>query len=614
MARNLLTSHRQLDRNMNSSSLSRPETSSFWTAAQTIGRAYILKAILVVGLLGILVGLLWGSLLLAAGRMYQVDECMEVYVARTLTTATDKAVAGHVTLFQILLSAVISSSEKSADVLASARLVMVQLFWVNWVLLAMATGARPLSFRWLVALVGAATLTPLWDYGFEVRHDNLLLAGVLAVWGIVRFQPLTIWSGFALGAVTVVLEFVAFKAFVYTLPLSIAILLFPQANTRTSWIRAIIAWLVGCASAFLVIRIALEVAGLWKLYLAAFGFLTTVSGGARHYSPWVTLSRLATQTPLLLALVLAGLVAVITDLRRRGKAALAWDGALPEGLLCLGAFAALLINPVPYPYNLIHFVPFAYIFAFRYVSDLLKEIGTGKHLVPVMVSVLIFAHVVPFGIATRRHWNRPSTDQEAVMTITESLTDPAKDPFYDGIGLVSTRSVMDTRGFLLSMNLESFLKGPGPQVREMLAARPAAVIIPNYRTDWLPEEDHAFIASNYVTWPMTFGARNGAPTRWWGFQIIHPGRYRLAPREASDLAGTYPCDLISLSAPPLKMDLPGTLDGKPLTGKPVELTVGTHRIDCPTNFQPAVMWLGPRLDRLPRLGQRNHRTLFVNWY
>ena len=52
-------------------------------------------------------------------------------------------------------------------------------------------------------------------------------------------------------------------------------------------------------------------------------------------------------------------------------------------------------------------------------------------------------------------------------------------------------------------------------MREMLAVRPAAVVIPNYRTDRLPDEDHAFIGERYVSLSDDFWALGKVlPTEW----------------------------------------------------------------------------------------------------
>jgi hypothetical protein len=56
------------------------------------------------------------------------------------------------------------------------------------------------------------------------------------------------------------------------------------------------------------------------------------------------------------------------------------------------------------------------------------------------------------------------------------------------------------------------------------------------------------------------------------------------------------------------------LDGVPLAKGPVELKVGTHRIETQSDCQPAVVWIGPGLDRIGRLGESDHRFLFLKWY
>jgi hypothetical protein len=82
------------------------------------------------------------------------------------------------------------------------------------------------------------------------------------------------------------------------------------------------------------------------------------------------------------------------------------------------------------------------------------------------------------------------------------------------------------------------------------------------------------------------------------FEIYHPGRYRISTLKGSDLADTYPGGMKGLMTPEDPGRVSGTLDGVPISDHPVEL----------------VVWMGPRLDRVHRLGPGDHRALFVNWY
>lgn len=181
--------------------------------------------------------------------------------------------------------------------------------------------------------------------------------------------------------------------------------------------------------------------------------------------------------------------------------------------------------------------------------------------------------------------------------------------------MVPTRPSICFYWSLPNVNRPSFAQQQGLRLRDMLAARPAAVFIPNYRTDWLPEEDHAFIRERYVSLTDDFWVLGKVlPAGGGTFEVVHPGRYRISSLEASDLAGTYPEGLGGLMAPLEEGSLIGTLDGVPLSKRPVELTVGTHRIETKPDCQPAVVWVGPQLDRLGRLGDSDHRFLFLKWY
>ena len=67
------------------------------------------------------------------------------------------------------------------------------------------------------------------------------------------------------------------------------------------------------------------------------------------------------------------------------------------------------------------------------------------------------------------------------MALAEDMTDPQSDPVYDGVGMVPTRRSIHYHWFLHSLNIQSFINGQEMPVRDMLAANPAAVVIPNYR-------------------------------------------------------------------------------------------------------------------------------------
>jgi hypothetical protein len=569
-------------------------------------------------LTGVLAVLVWLSFGLAGNRIYQVDECENIYVSKILAAGKWHDYFTNLTLLQFPLQWVTHGAVHAADYFASGRFLMLEIFWLNLVLIALAAGERLLSLRGLIALLGAATLAPLWDYGFEIRHDNLLLSGLLLMWCVIRLRPAGMQSYCIAGALAAALQFVAFKAFVYTLPISLAILVFPPAVYRSPRWKLVLSWVAGAIATFALMRIIYGATGLWGLFVSDLHRVFGDATGNNRFAPWETLSRLLTQTPLLLAVAVAGLIAVAADLRRRGWAALTWQGLLPEALMLLVVVGALIINPTPFAYNLLYLVPFAFIFAFRYAAELCKDVRERHALVPAAAAIILFAHVVPFEIATRRHWDMTNHHQEGVMKLAEEMTDPDRDPVYDGIGLVPTRHSIHYQWFLHSLNIQKFINGQEMPVRDMLASNPAAVIIPSYRTDWLPEADHAFIGKWYVPLEDDFWVLGKIlPAGGGDLEIIHPGRYRITSLEASNIEGTFsPAQTLaeSLAPEPQFPPLTGTLDGAPLDGKPVELTVGKHHLECAAQTRAAVVWLGPNLDTIARLRGGDHRWLFVNWY
>jgi len=114
-----------------------------------------MRRLLVLVLLCGVGALVWLSLHLAAFCIYQVDECTESYVARIVAAKQAGTHSpGHVTLFQILLSTVLHGSSPSADLLTSGRFLMLGIFWLNWVLIALATRERLFSLGGLPRCLG----------------------------------------------------------------------------------------------------------------------------------------------------------------------------------------------------------------------------------------------------------------------------------------------------------------------------------------------------------------------------------------------------------------------------------------------------------------------------
>lgn len=557
----------------------------------------------------------WFSAYLAAHRVYQVDECQYIYMAKVLATGRQTTFFTDASGFTLPLSWLAKQCSDSVDLFTSARWVMLGLFWVNIVLIALNTGEKLLSLRGLIAVFMAATLAPVWDYGFEIRHDVVLLTALLFMWFILRVRPGGFPAYVAAGALAVGMEFVAFKSFAYTLPLSVAFLVFPPAAHRASRRRLFVGWVCGALGGFLVARLLYGRMGLWQVYLADLCGISAVSTHTARFAPWATLSRLLIQTPPLLAAIGAALLALVGDLHRRRKAALAWSGNLPEALLFLGATGVLFINPTPFPYNLLQVIPFAFVFSFRYVIEAANSSIARPSLFALVGGILVFVQSVPFWAATQRHLERTNARQHQLMCLAEKLTDPQTDPVYDAVGMVPGRPSIGFHWFLHMLNIQSFLNGREPSVSKLLMVRPAAVFIPNYRTDWLSAADHSFVKERYVSLADDFMVLGMIlPLGGGAFEIFHPGRYRISTLKDSDLQGTYEANPQDTAIAPDPSCLAAALDGTRLPNWPVQLTAGTHRLECSTNCRPAVVWVGPRLDRVGRLGPGDHRDLFQNWY
>lgn len=537
---------------------------------------------------------------LASHRIYQVDEAQSLFMLRVMGTHQTGAYFTYPLLWMLgPLARLAASAHHSADLFFAARAIFLGVFLLNVFLLALNTGVRLRSWQGLLAILGAATLAPLWDYGFEIRHDNLILAALLFMWWLCRTRPMGNRSYAGLGFVGVVLLFVAFKSFVYVIPLWLGFLVFPPPGHQEARGRLFGSWLLGAGAGAVLVLTSYWSSGFWSFFWTVFksGFQT--SEGATRFGSGLALGRLLDQTPLLLGLSLAGSLALVLRLRTEGRQVLNWEGWFPEVALCLGALGVILVNPTPFPYNLINLVPFFYLLVIRILVTWRGEFQGTVPLSVLLTGVICFTHLLPFLRATWRHTERSNERQELLMRTAEALTDPVKDRVYDAIGMVPTRPSIGFHWYLHSLNMKDFAAGRIPSVSQMLQARPAAVLIKSYRTDWLPEADQRIIADRYLPLADDFWVLGKVmPPGGGRYTAVHPGRYKVFRLEKGRPAGAASI----------------LLDGKALEDRPIHLEAGDHLVASPPDTRSVVVWVGPKLDLPPQIGQGDHARLFVNWY
>lgn len=559
------------------------------------------RAIAAVAVGSLLVG---ASAFLAYDRNFQVDEIQNVFMARIVGRAAFAEYETGVGLFLFgPMAALARPADRSATLLRECRALFLGLFWLNVVLLGRLAGARFRSGG-LVLLLGAATLAPLWDYGMEIRHDNVLLLGLLVLWSfgrlwVVRLGGLLTYV--SIGLVAVLMQLVAFKAFLYAVPACAILLVCPHPSVTASRGRLAF-WLVSGGLLGILAGLAFHlVQGTLPILLASLlggvGVSIQVSQDRAaalfpHAGP---LARQVVQTPLLVA----GLgVFVFLALREARKERWAWfsgSSSCPEALLVASAFAAYFVNPTPFPYILVLLVPQVFLCVARLAPLMSDVFARGPALFVLGWTLILAGQLLPFLVQTVRHFGFGNGRQIEIADAAESLTDARSDRVWDGVGLVATRESIGFHWFLHSLNMSHFLDGSWPPVRAMLAERPAAAIIRNYRTDWLPREDQDFIERHYVAMSdelLVLGGRLPGGSGAW--TCLHAGRYFLFTSRGKNAR---------LS-----------LDGVAVAPGAVEIRAGTHELETSGGDAVTIVWVGPRLERPPQIATGDHRRLFAGWY
>jgi hypothetical protein len=524
------------------------------------------------------------SLFFAFHRSYQVDEAQNVTMARIIATHRTAEAYTNAPLFLLPLAPFAALSDRSADLFHVFRVLFFALFWANTLLIVRATGAALRSREGVLTLAFAATLGPLWTYGLEVRHDNIQLSGLLLIWILMRpmtrpFPAAYFWIGFLAAS----LQFSLLKAFAYWVPLAVAALVLPHPAFKRPRIHLLAESVLGATAAAALYALLRLWWGIEEPYVSGFSAGLAVATRVTRLAPWPTLARLVLQAPLLTAAAIFAVALCLRDFLRAGwreslTRELTWGAALFTVALTL-----LVLNPTPFPYNLLLLAPPAAVAAALAVRAKLLSLWDQGLLKPWAVALLVGLQLLPFAkqLSFLASWR--NARQEELMDAAELLTDPRKDTVMDLAGLVPTRPGVGFWWFANLTNYQTF------QADRSLVEHPAPVFIPNYRVGYLSKEQDAFVRENYRALAgdlLVLGANLSPGASTW--LCRHPGRYVLA-------AGSGPARF--------------RVDGVRREPGIYHFGPGEHRIES-EGAGPVVFWAGPALQAPLRLSDGSPGLVF----
>ncbi len=530
-------------------------------------------------LLGLAVALVL-SLSLALNRVYQVDEAQGAYSAWIQGAGFSSQLFTHAPFYLIPFGWAARHADSAEGVFDLLRLGFWGIWWLNLGLLSLAAGAWPWSRKGVFLVLAALLTPPLWTYGLEARHENVILVGLLVLWVSIRRGRGRGWVAFAvLGATSVLLQASAFKAIAYWLPIGVLALTLPHPSFgRRGWLAA--GWLGGAVGAALLVFSVEHAAGLWPSFWAEQTRFLHGAFQVERFSPLPTLLKLLRQCPVLVA---SGLVLGFWYVRRtplpRNRRAF-YEGIWPELLLASACLALLLINPNPFPYNLLTVSASLVLVATALVAELEATIPDRAVRGALLLAAAI-AQAIPAGVQIHQLLLSGNERQVELMKAAEALTGP-QDRVYDSAGLVPTRKSVGYVWFMNIANVQGFRDGALPDFLASFKATPPAVVIPTYRFNYLDPKDEKEIEDTYVAL---------APDLWVA------GHLFLGPQDAWQcrLGGRYRIKILAGDGSAAR------LDGQLISGDVLTLSSGIHRWSAPEGTRAAVVWVGPNLSDIPRL-------------
>ncbi|HTE06922.1 MAG TPA: hypothetical protein VK824_12060 [Planctomycetota bacterium] len=533
-----------------------------------------------------LIGMVAIGLPHAIWRHVHVDEAQIAYNIALWGVHGLDSYTNYAAPFMVPLAWLIGPLDTTASMLLVLRTSFFLLFAWNLVAVAIAQPCfRSRSGR-LAVLFGVTLFHPFWAHGFEIRHDAVLVAGSIALYGlaqhIVRRGRAARWVMIAAGAIGAAMQLDAYKGFLYVVPFGGTILV---AAVATRWHEpprcrlAPILWFAagGLAAAAACVGL-LAIAGHLDEYATVVGRFVGAAGASYRFSPVPELVRVALDAPLVYGPAALFLVVLAVDAARRRRIA---GPTAVTAVFLIWNLIALFINPVPFPYNFLHITPFVFLAAL----DLVSRISIAARARPLALAAALSAAALLFARSWRQDpfLTRTSEAQLSYAAAAEAMTDPATDTVLDGAGLVLSRRPPGPHWMLHSLWMADYRAGRRTSFGQMMIDQSSPVLLGNYRWSWLPAGDLAVRQARYVQlYPELWVLGSVVPGAAGEVAIHRAGRYMVRPRDPRD------------AAPAL------TVDGRPLPPTAVvALAVGSHHIAGAGGSGFVVHWLGPRLDQPP---------------
>ena len=548
----------------------------------------------------LIVLLLGGGLWLATHRLFQVDEIQNMHMSWLLTQGDSGHYYNSAEIYMIPLAWVSRQCQTPVAFLITCRIIFFVLFAASLFVTAGALSER-IKFHFVGALFILLSAPVFWDYGFEVRHDNIVILGMsLMILMLFRAAPGSrpksmFWGGLTGGF----LLLSSLKSVVLWAPVLGYMVAVQARRGRSAFARATAASLAGLGVSLAIAFLAHGLQGSLTIYLQGIGdFAKTLATGRIRFFDWAYLWRFMTGHPLITLSSVAFLLTCsgpIAQRWARGGAFRDDDRRAKELLLLLLGVAFLVVNPTPFPYNYLYVVLLASPAACHLMARALKH---PRSAVSILALGLIAAQGAIWATQTSRHLSYRNDGQRKIVEFLNDYTDQ-QDCVFDGVGLALYRKGPARVWYLHSLSQPRYLAGDIPMVRDVLASSVCPVLVESYKWQYMLPQDLVFIRSRYVSrgrfiWILGGKIHAGSPGRY-AFEIHKDGFYLISLQPGTPSSGP-------------------TIDGVPMDAHPVHLRKGGHILATDRSLgivrlewvkDPSVLHVAVPLVSEP---------LFVNWY
>ncbi|MBT4790803.1 MAG: hypothetical protein HON90_04470, partial [Halobacteriovoraceae bacterium] len=401
-------------------------------------------------------------------RQFQSDEFLIATSINLLNFPKEFQFIHILNFYMIPFSFFTNLFDNTQSILYFMRISFFGIFLLNIYLLSRFV---KLSFlKNLILFIIVLTHYQLWRFGFEIRHETLIVLFIILTSLFIKkyLQTSERKHIFWVGAFLSLLSFTAYKGFIYSIAMGGTFFLIEMIRKNKKSIRPL--------TFFLASYIIVSLLQMFLFYY--FGHLPTFLKIMNNYVNETDTSMLFSPIGIYLDIIKSSPITVLTFIIGvyffiKKKEFYNFKGWAILNVINITIL--LHLNPAPFRYN-IHTYLIVILIAVLALYDELPKVKKYLYIPLISIHLSLFLYF----FISDYYMNYRNDHQLEYVKHAESLT-TKDEPVFDLIGLIATRNQIHPHWWLYNAKMKNYYTGKLTYVADMIKQKWPPVIITNYR-------------------------------------------------------------------------------------------------------------------------------------